>query len=147
MFPGRVFRKKGAQTDTASIEIDPGEGNLSAKAYLAAVVGPSRLAYGKNTSQTLSQDVAQLVRNSGAAAQWAYVAVMLPGNVAGPKVALFSGKAQIGFNTAIPVSLQRTVGAPGGNSFAAVLQPGEMLYASAAPGEAAFMVITSVVWF
>lgn len=131
----------------ASIEIVPGEGNLSAKAYFAAVVGPTRLVFGKNTAVKLTQKAGQLVRNAGAAAQWAYVSVVLPGNVAGPKVALFSSSAQAGYNAAIPVSLQRTVGAGGGNSLGVVLQPGEMLYGQAGPGEADFNVVVSVVWF
>jgi hypothetical protein len=132
----------------AIIETAPGRGNLDAKAYFAAIVGPLRAVFGKTTSPTLSEsEVAQLVRSAGVSDQWAYVTVLLPGNLPGPKVALFTDNASNGFNTAIPVTLQRTMGSAGGNSFAAVLAPGEMLYARAAPGEGIFKVVCSTVWF
>jgi hypothetical protein len=132
----------------AAVETVPGQGNLDVKAYFAAVVGPLRAVFGKNTSPTLSEgEVAQLVRNAGVADQWAYVTVVLPGNLAGPKVGMFSNDRSNGFNTALPVTLQRTMGAAGGNCFAAVLAPGEMLYARAAPGEGSFKVVVSTVWF
>lgn len=132
----------------AVVETEPGRGNMDAKAYFAATVGPLRAVFGKNTSPTLSESVAtQLTRNAGVADQWAYVTVLLPGNLAGPKVAMFSKDASNGFNTSLPVTLQRTMGSAGGNAFAAVLAPGEMLYARSAPGEGTFHVVVSTVWF
>lgn len=133
---------------TAVIETVQGQGNLDAKAYFAAIVGPLRAVFGKTTSPTLTEgDVTQLVRNSGAAAQWAYVTVLLPGNAATPKVGMFSDGPSNGFNTALAVTLQKTMGSAGGNSFAAVLAPGDMLYGRSAPGEGNFKVVVSTVWF
>jgi hypothetical protein len=132
----------------ATIESDQGRGNLDAKAYFAATVGPLRAVFGKNTSQILTEGKAsQLVRSAGVSQQWAYVTVVLPGSTAGPKVGLFSSNASNGFNAALPVSLQRTMGFSGGNAFAAVLAPGEMLYARSGPGQGDFPVVVSVVWF
>ena len=137
-----------ARQPVATIEAVPGQGNLDAKAYFAAVVGPLRAVFGKTTAPTLTEaTVNQLVRNSGVTGQWAYVTVLLPGNAAAPKVAMFTDGPSNRFTTALPVTLQRTMGAAGGNAFAAVLAPGEMLYARSAPGEGDFKVVVSTVWF
>jgi hypothetical protein len=133
---------------SAVIETVQGRGNLDAKAYFAAIVGPLRAVFGKTTSPTLVEaTVTQLVRNAGVTAQWAYVTVLLPGNAAAPKVGMFTDSPSNGFNTALPVTLQKTMGSAGGNSFAAVLAPGESLYGRSAPGEGSFKVVVSTVWF
>lgn len=138
MFPGK--------TTAATIESDPGQGNLDARAYFAAVVGPLRAIFGKNNAYgLLEQKTTQLVKNTGATAQWAYVQVILPGNAPASKVALFTKDASNGWNNAVPVTLQTTTGR--GNCFEAVLAPGEMVYARSAPGEGSFNVVVSVVWF
>ncbi len=129
-----------------SIESHEGAGNLDAKAYIASIVGPRRVLFGKHTSVTLTEGTAvQLGKNAGAQTQWGHMTVVLPGNVAGPKVALFSANQSNGFNTAIPVSLQRTTGP--GNTFEAVLQPGDMVYARSAPGQGEFKIVVALVWF
>lgn len=141
----RTLKSPGSELDILTM---PGRGNLDAKAYFAAIVGPLRAVFGKTTSPTLTETtVAQLVRNSGVTGQWTYVTVLLPANAAGPKVGMFTDSPANGFNTALPVTLQKTMGFSGGNSFAAVLAPGESLYARSGPGEGDFKVVVSVVWF
>ena len=130
----------------AAIESDQGQGNLDAKAYFAAVVGPLRIIFGKNGSAIVVEGrPTQLVKSSGAIAQWAYVTVILPGNAPADKVALFTNGPSTGFNSALPVTLKTTTGR--GNCFEAVLAPGDMVYAQSAPGEGTFPVVVSTVWF
>jgi hypothetical protein len=54
----------------------------------------------------------------------------LPANTAGPSVGIFAG-SNPSIATGVSVTLTNTLGAPGGQSYAAVLLPGEELYAQA----------------
>lgn len=124
----------------------PGEGNLDVRAYVAAIVGPHRVAHGAKTRATLRPDrETQLTSSAGQALRVVYTAVSLPADVAGPLVAMFSNGGAIGPQTSVPCRLLNTLGAHAGNSYSAVLLPGEDLYAQAV--SATFDVFVSTVWF
>lgn len=130
------------------ILIEPGRGNLNAKAYVAAVVGPQRVVFGKRQVVSLSETVAsQLVRNAGMQAQFAYVSVTLPPGAVGSKSAVFSASKTTNSASGLVAALAANFGPAAAVSFSTVIAPGEMLYASAAPGEGPFSVVVCTVWF
>lgn len=129
------------------VEMDPGEGNLDARAYIAAVLGPARTAYGSKAMYTLTEgSPLRIGANSGSSRQVAYAAVALTGaQLGGPKIALLDGQSQLG-SSSMPAALSRAFGSAG-IGFSSVLLPGDELYAQAAPGEGPFNIVISLVWF
>jgi hypothetical protein len=112
------------------IEIDAGEGNLNARAYVAAVVGPYRLAHGSQRSLVLAADVPQkIAANPGVngSDQAMFVGVALqPGQL--PVSVLFGASSSMGGASSVPANMDTTIGAAGGVSFSQVLLPGEELW-------------------
>ncbi len=143
MFRGRAPKN----TSTMMLEQDPGAGNLSARAHMAAVIGPFRIASGKQSTLSLNESKGLLLAQNGVrtAESFAFVSVVLAGNVAGPKRAIFGNNQTFGFNDGIPLLLERSTGE--GNSFSAVLAPGEELYGRSVTGQGTYNVVVSVVWF
>jgi hypothetical protein len=113
------------------IEIDAGKGNLNARAYVAAVLGPYRLAMGGQRSLVLTANEPQkIAANPGVAGtdQAMFIGVALqPGQV--PVSVLFGPSDQMGGGSSVPANMATTIGAIGGVSFAQVLLPGEELWA------------------
>jgi hypothetical protein len=112
------------------IEIDAGRGNLNAKAYVAAVVGPYRLAHGSQKSLVLTAGTPMLVaKNPGVAGtdQAMFVGVALqPGNA--PVTVLFGPGDQLGNSSNVPAKMDTAVAQLGGISFSSVLLPGDELW-------------------
>jgi hypothetical protein len=129
--------------------LDPGRGNLNIRAYIASVVGPRRVAHGQKIKLDLvTQMPTKILGNTGVQANQgvcAYVAVALLASDAVVREAMFSSGEMVGANTAIPSVMVNTMGPGAGNSFSAVLLPGDTLYAQAIGAN--FSVITSAVWF
>jgi hypothetical protein len=131
----------------AVIEIEPGQGNLSAKVYMAAVIGPQRVAFGAIKVFSLSESKAtQVASNSSASAQICFMSMSLQVNNAGPLSAMVSNGAMLGLGN-LPVRLVNLVASAGGNSFTSILLPGEELWASSGPGAGTFNVVVSTNWF
>lgn len=127
-----------------SIE-NPGQGNLDVRAYIAAIVGPFRIANGNSKSVILPTDQpVQIISNTKQAV--AFVSLSLPSTVVGPVPIQVSSGSAMGM-TGLSVALMNTQGAGAGNSFNAVVLPGETLYAQTSPGGAQLVIITSTLWF
>lgn len=127
--------------------LEPGQGNLDARAFVAALVGPRRIHAGQ--IRTLPVTVAQprqILSNTQQAV--AFVSASLAAGTAGPTLIQFSSGGGQAVDNAIPVQLENTQGAPSGRSFEAILLPGETLYAQLPMGAAATVrITTSTVWF
>ncbi len=113
------------------IEIEPGEGNLNARAYVAALVGPYRLAHGSQKPLVLEPDQPmKVVSNPGVAGtdQAMFVGVALqPGQA--PVNVLFGPSNQLGPTSSVPAELPvSAVAMLGGIGFSAVLLPGDELW-------------------
>jgi len=130
------------------VEIDPGAGNLDVRAYMAAVMGPQRAAFGNKSAKALQEgQPTQLGVNSGNSGQVAYMAVTLsPLDAGGPRLAIIDGQSQPG-GSSIPVVFDRTLASAAGIGYAAILLPGDELYAQSIPGQGTFAVVVSLVWF
>jgi hypothetical protein len=119
------------------LQLDAGDGLLSARALWAALVGPHRLAMAQAKSTTLSQQQpVEITKILGAADAYVFVGVALPASVA-PGTAIpviFSRESEPGENTGAPAVLIPSM--VGGtffqNGFGQLLQPGEQLYAKLA---------------
>lgn len=137
-----------ADTGDTVIRIEPGTGNLDVRAYIAALLGPQRAAFGTKSFRTLSEGAGiRLGSNSPAGKQVSFIAVTLGGSdVGGPRIAIFDGQSALGASS-IPASLNRTLGSFAGTGFSSVLLPGDELYAQSAPGEGTFNIVVSQVWF
>lgn len=123
---------------------DPGEGNLDARALVAAILGPMRLAHGSRKTHVLpSNQPIQVVKNSKAAP--CYVGVSLDPAVAGPLVVLVSGTPSSGMNS-VPITLTNTHGPYSGVSYGAVVLPSEELYLQTAPNAAQMRIVATTVW-
>ena len=107
------------------VEIDPGAGNLDVRAYMAAVMGPQRAAFGNKSAKALQEgQPTQLGVNSGNSGQVAYMAVTLsPLDAGGPRLAIIDGQSQPG-GSSIPVVFDRTLASAAGIGYAAILLPG-----------------------
>jgi len=130
------------------VEIDPGAGNLDVRACMAAVMGPQRAAFGNKSAKALQEgQPTQLGVNSGNSGQVAYMAVTLsPLDAGGPRLAIIDGQSQPG-GSSIPVVFDRTLASAAGIGYAAILLPGDELYAQSIPGQGTFAVVVSLVWF
>ena len=135
-------------TPVGVAEIDPGEGNLNLKAYIAAVLGPRRVAHGtsKQVKRLLEANSTKLVSANPASGQVGFISVSLVGSNPGPLIALFDSQQDVGQNS-VPTVLSNTLGASAGVSFEGVLLPGDELYARSGVGVGTFDVVVSVNWF
>lgn len=124
---------------------DPGQDNLDVRAYVAAVLGPYRIANGQIRSLILRTNIpVNVIQNTQQAP--AFVALSLPSSVAGPIPVQVSSQSAMGM-TGLSVALMNTQGGAAGNSYNAVVLPGEALYVQTAPGGAQMTIITSTLWF
>lgn len=125
-------------------EVDPGRGNLNAKAHQAAVVGPYRLAHGRQTSPTISAtSPTRIAKCAGPADQVLFVAAMLPSNNAGPLRFWVGPGNMMGLGSPV-VELVNNPGFLAGVSYSAVLLPGDELYLQAAGGANVQIVVSEV---
>jgi hypothetical protein len=116
-----------------NLNVDPGEGNLNVRAYLAAIVGPRRVAHGQRFKRNLqvTQPV-QVAKNSSRNSEAFFVSAWLPEADGLPPgvgyVVAFSSSETTG-DTADVVTLG-TVPGQAINHYSAVLLPDDQLYAS-----------------
>src|SRR5205814_1810265 len=106
-----------------------------ANAYLAARVGPYRVAHGSRSNVPLlnANQAVKIASSPGTSEQAIYVGVGLPPGAA-PVIVSFSSSEDT-TNTAIPGAMAVAFSVGSGVSFSAVLIPGDDLYAwSATPG-------------
>lgn len=123
---------------------NPGGGNLDARALVAAILGPMRLAHGScKTFPLATNQPVQVAKNSRAAP--CYVGVSLDAATAGPLVVLVSGTPSVGLN-GIPITLTNTHGPYSGVSYGAVVLPSEELYLQTAPNAAPLRIVATTVW-
>ena len=113
------------------LEIEAGEGNLNARAYVAALVGPYRLAHGSQKPLVLEPNQSmKVVSNPGIAGndQAMFVGVALqPGQA--PVSVLFGPSDQLGPTSSVPANMPASaVAMLGGIGFSAVLLPGDELW-------------------
>lgn len=110
-------------------KIDPGRGNLSANAYLAARVGPYRVAHGsrKNVPLLVADQAVKIASSPGTSDQAIYVGIGLPPGAA-PTIVLFSSSEDTS-SSSIPGAMAVAFSVGSGISFSAVLLPGDDLYA------------------
>ena len=143
---GHLDPRRMAPTGTV-LDIDPGEGNLNLKAYIAGVVGPKRVAFSAKQVKTLLEaNSTKLINNNPQSGQVAFVSVSLVGPSAAATPALFDSQQDVGQNS-IPSFLSGTLGAASGISFEAVLLPGDDLFGRAGIGAGTFNVVVSTSWF
>ena len=110
---------------------DPGEGNLSVRAYVAATVGPLRIAHGnRQIRQIQTGEARELAKNGSADKQVMYVEVWPPMQLRATGVwVLFSSSEQTGETgrlvllTGVPGQIQER--------FQALLLPNDQLYGQA----------------
>jgi hypothetical protein len=131
-----------------SVTTEPGSGNLSAKPYFASLVGPRRVAAGARKSFTLNNEGSvQLVSNTGTGKGVCFVSVTLVPGIA-PTLVLFGSNETPSDSDGIPEVL--STASTGVLRFQAVLNPGEMLFASlpstAAAGTSVSLVV-STEWY
>lgn len=134
-----------------TVKTEPGEGNLSAKAYFASIVGPRRVALGSRRKITLTNDnPVRLVGNSGIKGrngEACFVSVSLvPGQTA--ELVLFGSDENPSDDNGIPETL--STAASGVLRFQAVLNAGEQLYAalpSTAPAGSSVSIVVSTEWY
>lgn len=116
-----------------TIDIEAGEGNLNARAFVAAVVGPYRLAFATQRSMPMTANVPmKIATNPGVAGtrQAMFVGVALQPGEAAISV-LFGSSESMGGASSVPANMDTTVGPLAGVSFSQVLLPGEELWAVA----------------
>jgi|GEM_PF-3913460 len=132
----------------AVVDIEHGTGNLDVRAYIAALLGPQRAAFGnKGTRQLIEGQPTRLATNAPAGRQVSFIAVtLLAADAGGPRIVMFDGESNLGSNS-LPVTLDRTLGSYAGVGFTSVLLPGDEVYAQPAPGQGAFSILVSQVWF
>lgn len=122
---------------------DPGEGNLNLRAYVAALVGPRRIAHGRRTVYQLNATNGQLlVKHPGRGVECFYVEVWLPQQTAGVVNVLFSADQDAIGETGDLVQL---FNGPPPKRYSAVILPGENLYAQLATVPAPPAPLVSVV--
>jgi len=133
-----------------SVKTDPGEGNLSAKAYYASIVGPRRVALGSRRKFTLTNSQSQkLASNTGiqGARGVCFVNVTLvPGQTA--ELILFGSDENPSDDNGVPRVLSTATS--GVLEFQAALSPGEMLYAalpSTAAANSSVSLVVSTEWY
>lgn len=111
---------------------DPGKGNLNLRAYIASIVGPQRVAFGKRTVRRLPVNGSEeIVKNDARAEESVvvYVEVWVPHQIlATGRRILFSSSDSMGENAELVV-----LGTFGDNKvldrYRTVLLPKEQLYA------------------
>lgn len=113
---------------------DPGEGNTNLRAYIAAVLGPRRVAHGARRSFKLQKGKAILVcQNDAREHETVFFECWLAQGTTGlggsGAIVLFSSSEDMG--NAVVVDLAQAGAAPGqlSNHFSAVLLPQDELYA------------------
>lgn len=131
-----------------TIQTEPGQGNLGAKPYFASIVGPRRVALASRSRVNLNTNGSQqLVSNTGVGKGVCFVSVSLVPGVA-PTLVLFGSDSGVSDNNGIPEVLSTNT--TGVLKFQAILNPGDMLFASlpstAVPGTSVGLVV-STEWY
>ena len=134
-----------------TVRTEPGEGNLSAKAYFASIVGPRRVALGSRKKITLTPDTpVRLVGNTGIKGKFGeacFVSVTLvPDQTAA--LILFGSDENPSDDNGVPEVL--STAATGVLRFQAVLNAGEQLFAalpSTAPAGSSVSIVVSTEWY
>lgn len=131
--PFNIFAE-GAPVETRPrYEVSPGEGNLQMQAYLAAVVGPQRLAMAaKRTFNLEANETQRIINLSPASRHCSFVGVFLPLSAAGPAPVTLGMENMQGDSAGIPVELHPLLAPQAGKSFTQVMIPGESLYIQSA---------------
>lgn len=141
------------------LNVDPGEGNLNARAYVASLVGPRRVFQGQRKKQQLQTRMAtEVARNASPHREAFFVAVWLPITARavlplGVGITLLFSTSESMGDTSDTTTLFLGVGEP--NHYHAVLLPNEQLFASvfertdgtAIPAGTTFPVMVSQVAF
>ena len=113
------------------IVIEAGKGNLNARAYVAAVVGPYRLAHGGQRALVLTAGQAEkIAANPGVAGtdQPMFIGVALQAGKA-PVTVLFGPNSEMGNSSNVPANMSLpAVAMLGGIGFSCILLPGEELW-------------------
>lgn len=138
-------------TPLFTVKTEPGLGNLSAKSYVASIVGPRRVALGSRTKVTLVPGTpVRLIGNSGIKGrngEACFVSVTLvPDQTAA--LVLFGSDENPSDDNGIPEVL--STAATGVLRFQAVLSAGEQLYAalpSTAPVGSSVSLVVSTEWY
>lgn len=111
--------------------MDAGKGNLNARAYMAAVIGPYRLAHGGQRALVLQPNEPQkIAANPGVAGseQAMFIGVALQRGQT-PVTVLFAPNDQMGTSSNVPANMSTAaIAMLGGIGFSAVLLPGEELW-------------------
>lgn len=109
---------------------DPGEGNLSVRAYFAASIGPKRATHGQRSVKRVPlTDSVELAKNGSPSESVLYVEVWLPRQYVGVGLRVLFSSSE---GTGETGNLVTLLGAPGEQDrYRAVLLPQEQLYAQA----------------
>jgi hypothetical protein len=126
----------GQPAPAVRLELDAGEGLLSARALWAAIVGPHRLAMATGTSKTLfTSKSTEVAKNIGAANVYVFVGISLPpGAEVSPLTVYLSREPDLGKNASATYLLNGQMGGGGfgPSGFMQLLGPGEQLFAKIA---------------